>query len=440
MARARRIAAGAGAVALAAGCMAGTAQATFPGENGEIAFNRDGELWAASGLGEHLLAGPDGRYSPGAPAYSADGGTVVFTQCCGLGHGSLRYVDADGGNLRNPGIEGKDPVLSPDGTRVAFVSTISRDPRGLYTTRLDGSDPLFLGDFATPDWSPDGATIAATVTTGSSNRDIVAVPAAGGTPERLTTSAEEDLAPSWSPDGARIAYEKEIDDRVHIAVMDADGGGEEVLTEGYAPTWSPDGKKILFNRFLEDVGNRAWVMNADGSGGRVVLNAFAGAWQPLYEELPLPSVEGEPEPGEPEPPAGNRTPRCKTVARTPKRLAWRPNGKMRPIRFTGGRDPDGDAVTVRVLWVGQDERVMGRGDRTAPDATWTRDPRTVLVRNERSRHGDGRVYYVDFALTDRWGARCIGTRTVRVRRHKRKPAVASRFYASSVAVPILPSS
>jgi dipeptidyl aminopeptidase/acylaminoacyl peptidase len=429
--------------------MAGTAQATFPGENGEIAFNRGGELWAASGLGEHLLAGPDGRYSPGSASYSADGETVVFAQCCGLGNGSLRYVGADGTDLRNPGIEGKEPAFSPNGDRVAFVSTISRNPRGLYSTRLDGSDPIFLGDLGSPDWSPAGTELVATVATGPSNRDLVLVPAGGGTPEPLTTSGEEDLAPSWSPDGTRIAYEKEIDDVVYVAVVNRDGGGDEVLTDGYAPTWSPDGSKILFNRFLEGVGNQAWVMNADGSDERIVLDAFAEAWQPVDSELPLPGVDGsdpdpepdpEVEPGEPEPPAGNRTPRCKTVARTPKRLAWRPDGKMHPIRFTGGKDPDGDAVTVQVLWVGQDERVMGRGDRTAPDATWTSDPEIVLVRNERSRHGDGRVYYIDFAVTDEWGARCIGTRTVRVRRHKRKPAVASRFYASSVAVPILPSS
>jgi hypothetical protein len=79
--------------------------------------------------------------------------------------------------------------------------------------------------------------------------------------------------------------------------------------------------------------------------------------------------------------------------------------------------------------------VLGRGDRTAPDAVLGPDPRTVLLRNERAPRGDGRVYYVEFSLTDRWGARCTGSRAVRVRRHKNKPAIWTKFSANSLEAP-----
>jgi hypothetical protein len=236
--------------------------------------------------------------------------------------------------------------------------------------------------------------------------------------------------------------------------MDADGSNQEVLTDGYDPTWSPDGTTILFNR----EGGTAWAMAPDGTDQRLVLeNAYATAWQPAEEELPLPDPyatgepdpdpepipdgepePGEPEPGEPEPPADNRKPVCRKVRTTPHALPWRPDRRMHPVRLSGGKDPDGDRVQLTVVWVGQDEPVQGRGDHTAPDANWTAAPRVALIRNERSRHGDGRVYWVDYSLTDPYGARCIGTVKVKVRRHKKRAAIASPFYASSVLVPAMP--
>jgi hypothetical protein len=130
-------------------------------------------------------------------------------------------------------------------------------------------------------------------------------------------------------------------------------------------------------------------------------------------------------------PRVNHKPDCSNVRVTPRAL-WPPNGKLRRVRLTGGSDPDGDRITLEATGVGQDEPVRGRGDRTAPDAFWTSSPRVVLLRAERAQRGDGRVYWVDFRVTDEHGASCGGTVTVEVPRHKRRPAIASPFYANSL--------
>jgi hypothetical protein len=92
-------------------------------------------------------------------------------------------------------------------------------------------------------------------------------------------------------------------------------------------------------------------------------------------------------------------------------------------------------VRVEVAWVGQDEPVTYRGDHTTPDARWTANPRVALLRDEWARYGDGRVYWIDYWVTDPHGARCLGTVTVGVPRDRNRPSVADDYYASSVLLP-----
>jgi eukaryotic-like serine/threonine-protein kinase len=64
--------------------------------------------------------------------------------------------------------------------------------------------PLAL--YGWPRFSPDGKSIAVTVTDPKSgSTDVWVYPAAGGQPARITFGAE-DLSPTWSPDGKQLAY------------------------------------------------------------------------------------------------------------------------------------------------------------------------------------------------------------------------------------------
>jgi hypothetical protein len=120
-------------------------------------------------------------------------------------------------------------------------------------------------------------------------------------------------------------------------------------------------------------------------------------------------------------PPSNQPPDCSAVRAVPGSL--RPaNGHFRTVRLAGANDPDGDAVTVTVDGVTQDETV-GR----QPDARLAASgDRVVLrLRAERLPRGDGRVYRVAFTAADESGGECSGAVTVEVRRHNRKPAVDS---------------
>jgi hypothetical protein len=75
-------------------------------------------------------------------------------------------------------------------------------------------------------------------------------------------------------------------------------------------------------------------------------------------------------------------------------------------------DPDGDPVDVIVQAITQDEPVVRLEDTTAPDGLINMGD--ALVRSERQRRGNGRVYRVQFSATDDKGASCTSNFSVSV--------------------------
>jgi TolB protein len=144
-----------------------SAFATFPGENGKIAFTstRDG--------------------NPEIYVMNADGSEQT------------RLTD-------NPATDFQ-PSWSPDGTKIAFSSDRSGASNGWFEvyvmnadgseqTRLTFSNPFFEGD---PSWSPDGTKIAfSTGRHGSDNREIYVMNADGSGQTRLTNSPFSILSPT----------------------------------------------------------------------------------------------------------------------------------------------------------------------------------------------------------------------------------------------------
>jgi Tol biopolymer transport system component len=144
-------------------------------------------------------------------------------------------VTPDGGGRQTLAPGGTSPALSPDGTRLAYLSG-AQLAQGLVVADADGRQPVTLipegamEGLAAPRFSPDGrrlvfsaiAPMAPVPTTtplpgrapqAAGRRvlahglpmDLFVVEVRGGPPRRLTQIGEDNPAACWSPDGARLA-------------------------------------------------------------------------------------------------------------------------------------------------------------------------------------------------------------------------------------------
>ncbi len=158
-----------------------------------------------------------------------------------------------------------DPMVSPDGKWVAYVSAASGDAE-IYLQSIAGRTPINLtknpaADFQ-PAFSPDGERIAF-----RSTRDGGGLFVMGRTGESVRRVTANGSVPAWFPDGRRIVYatlspagpETRGGGRSALWVADTNGGEPQLLFAGDAlhPTVSPNGRRIAFYSILfDDTGQR----------------------------------------------------------------------------------------------------------------------------------------------------------------------------------------
>jgi Tol biopolymer transport system component len=301
------------------------AEATFPGTNGKIIFERQ--------TTDILALNPDGttpRLGEGSkPAVSPDGSRIAYVLSR-----NIWLMNADGTGIRQLTTDSKfndDPAWSPDGSRIAFSagSPGAFDDADIFVMNADGSGKINLTNTQSnlsesdPAWSPDGSRIAYTRSfcdpNGGGAQCVFVMNADGTNPQNLTPEtilsqcpnqpgyfhkgASED--PSWSPNGARIAFEGTVicpnGSGTDIWVMNANGSGKINLTNDNStgdrqPVFSPDGNELAFT---SDRGNSSSVQElykitlSTGtiSGKLTTGGAFSPDWQP---DLPACDISGTP--------------------------------------------------------------------------------------------------------------------------------------------------
>lgn len=137
--------------------------------------------------------------------------------------------------------------------------------------------------------SPDGQTLAISDKTETGQSCIYTLPAAGGTPTRITQQVPS-YWHGWSPDGATLAYTAKRNDAFDIFTIPIKGGPETRLTRDMGhcdgPDYTADGDWIWFN--ADKTGSaQLWRMRPDGSDLEQMTDDDRVNW------FPHPSPDGE---------------------------------------------------------------------------------------------------------------------------------------------------
>lgn len=152
---------------------------------------------------------------------SPDGSRLVFTRAVtlnGVADDELFTVNADGNLGTTPSLliaDAMDPVLSPDGTRIAFLRPDADGIDQVFTMKADGT----------------------------------------GTATQVTQDSTGDADPAWSPDGTQIAYTNPYSDMVY-EVSATDGTVLGSIPNASSPSFQPDTQGHLV---------RLWGSNAIGT-------------------------------------------------------------------------------------------------------------------------------------------------------------------------------
>jgi serine/threonine protein kinase len=157
----------------------------------------------------------------------------------------------------DPAFEG-DPIWSPDGTRVLFISN-RLGPFTLFMRAANGSgtDDQVLKtpiSAAAPDWSSDGGFVAFRGRGGLTGLDLWVVPMVGegkGVPSVFLNTSFDESDPAFSPDGHWIAYNSDALGRTEVFIrpFPASAGDHQIRISdggGWAPRWREDGRELFY--------------------------------------------------------------------------------------------------------------------------------------------------------------------------------------------------
>jgi len=303
-----------------------------------------------------------------------------------------------------------DPKISSDGKWVAYVITTpdmdaNRNASNLWIVSTSGGAPLQLtqsGHDSSPEWSPDGKTLAF-LSSRDGTSQVYLLPMDGGEAHAVThLSTGADLV-KWSPDGKTIAFTSAVhpdckDDACNKA-RDVEKEKYKVKAHVY--------EQLLYRHWthwFEGKRSHVFVTAADGSGEPRDLNAGANYDVP-------PDERGEPS-------DINFSPDSKEICFTavtdkmeaistnadlflvpvsggePKKITSNPGYDGNPVyspdgrfiayhaQLTPGYESDRWRIMLYDRQSGKSENLSEAFDRSANDLAWSADSKTVFFTAE----------------------------------------------------------
>jgi serine/threonine protein kinase len=205
--------------------------------------------------------------SEAAPAFSTDGGSLVYAS-----------------DLGSPGIH---HILTRSVAGLASGGAGSNQPLTLTSAHQDDMNPA---------WSPDGSHIAFLRRTSGETLQAIVIPSGGGPEHPVATlpgyrpGARKYL--TWAPDGKALVAADRLKDTFALRLyrLPVSGGTAQPVTKGpdgaqdVSPAFSPDGRWLAFLRWENGATYELWVIPQPGEKPKLLVTSpvpiTTFAWKP----------------------------------------------------------------------------------------------------------------------------------------------------------------
>jgi Tol biopolymer transport system component len=199
-----------------------------------------------------------------------------------------------------------DVAYSPDGSKIAFIRTVTYDNDGTSVTTPElfiaqASNPnsavrithFGKSEVSHPSWAPDNVQLVV-ASNYDGDMELWTMTDDGNNQKQITNNDFADRDPAWSPKGDVIVYASEQangagNNQFQLFSVTTDGTTITQLTSAggssYTPSWSPDGSRIVFASDRNGDGD-IFVMDADGQNHSLITSDSSSTSSGFEDRIP----------------------------------------------------------------------------------------------------------------------------------------------------------